>query len=83
MALCAYAQTADIAGTVTDPSNAAIPGATVAMTNISTGIAKKVETDQNGLYTFTLLTPGKYQLTVSKAGFETVTQQDVTLAARV
>ena len=76
---CALAQTADISGTVTDPTKAAIPGATVKIQNLSTSIEKQVDTDQNGLYTFPLLTPGRYQINVSKPAFQTVTQNDVTL----
>lgn len=69
--------TASISGTVTDPSGAVIPKATVTLHNDGTGADRTVQTDGSGVYHATLLTVGNYTLTVaadrnsspSKAGF--------------
>lgn len=65
-----------LAGTVTDPSGAAIPGAHVTFTNSATGIASQVATSSVGLYTATLA-PGRYTVTVDAAGFQKFTETNV------
>lgn len=60
----------DIAGTVTDPSGAAIVGAKVTATNQETGAVATVTTSTTGAYRFSLLTPGTYGLAVSAKGFK-------------
>ena len=60
----------DIAGTVTDPSAAAIVGASVTLVNKSTGAKKVVKSGAHGEYRIPLLQPGDYDLSVSAAGFE-------------
>lgn len=66
-----------IAGTVTDPSEAVIGGATVTVTNLGTGVVSKVETGSGGNYTVPFLKPGRYQITVEKAGFKTSVQSGI------
>src|SRR5580658_6299615 len=68
----------DIAGTVTDPSGAAVPGATVTATDTATGTVKVVKTGDAGAYRVSLLQPGAYTLSVTDAGFRT-TQLNVTV----
>lgn len=68
----AYAQTnisGDLAGTVTDPSGASIVGATVTVTNKSTGGVSQTKTNSTGGYRVSLLKPGEYTLRVSSPGF--------------
>jgi hypothetical protein len=60
---------ASLRGTVTDPTGAVIPGATVTLTSKDTGQAKAVESDGSGLYTFNALAPGNYRVTVERQGF--------------
>ena len=64
----------DIAGTVNDPSGAAIPGATVTATNTGTGLVKTVTTGGAGDYKIGLLQPGQYTVKISAPGFQTVQQ---------
>ena len=64
----------DIAGTVTDQSNAAIPGATVTATNNGTGSVKTVTTGTAGDYHLGLLPPGQYTIKVAAKGFQTTQQ---------
>lgn len=69
----------DIAGTVTDQSGAAIPGASVTVKNTDTGLTKAVKTGGAGDYHIGLLQPGPYTVTVAAAGFQS-TQQGTTVA---
>jgi len=88
------AQTAtsgQITGNVTDPSGAAVPSATVTVTNVGTGETRTVTTSEEGNYTLANLAVGTYRLTVSKSGFKetavsnvvvnvaTVTSQNIAL----
>jgi hypothetical protein len=70
---------ADIVGSVTDANGAAIPGATVTVTNINTGQERKVTTDDDGNYRVLLLDIGNYKVSVSKDGFKTSVQENVKL----
>jgi hypothetical protein len=79
----AYAQasyTAQLRGTVFDPTQAVINGAKVTITDDGTGIAATGTTDGLGHYIFTGLRPTTYTLKVEASGFETVVQKNVILA---
>ena len=60
-----------ITGTVTDSSGAAIPGASVTVTNTATSGTRNTTTNAEGLYTFPSLPPGTYELKVELQGFKT------------
>src|SRR5689334_15826311 len=76
----AYSQaTATIVGTVTDPTNAAVPNATVTITNTDTGIVRTTTTNATGNYTATQLPIGHYNVKVVLAGFKTFEQTGITL----
>ncbi|MFB3903138.1 MAG: carboxypeptidase regulatory-like domain-containing protein [Acidobacteriota bacterium] len=64
-------QDSSIQGVVTDTSKAMIPGAEVHVTNVQTGITKKVLTNEVGLYLVPLLKEGQYKVTCQMAGFNT------------
>lgn len=69
----AFAQTVisgDVAGTVTDPSGAVVPNATVVAKSLDTGAVKSVVTSVTGTYRFSLLKPGQYAITVNAPGFQ-------------
>jgi hypothetical protein len=81
----------DIAGTVTDPSGAAVVGAKVSATSKDTGATAATVTSTTGAYRFSLLKPGLYTLAVSAPSFKAatatvsvsvgqITTQDVKLA---
>jgi Carboxypeptidase regulatory-like domain/TonB-dependent Receptor Plug Domain len=71
---------ATLTGRATDPSGAAIPGATVVVAqNGVNGVSRTVRTDAHGSYTVTNLAAGNYNVTVTAPGFETYTAKDVTL----
>jgi len=61
----------DIAGSVTDPTGAAIPGATVTILNIGNGVSHTITSNSGGSYRASLLTPGQYKVTITSAGFDT------------
>ena len=60
----------DIAGTITDSSGAAVPGAKVTARNTGTGQAKEVTTSGAGNYRISLLQPGRYTVTATADGFQ-------------
>ncbi|HEU4981153.1 MAG TPA: TonB-dependent receptor [Acidobacteriaceae bacterium] len=61
--------TGAVSGTVTDPSGAVVPGATVTATDIATGVHTTTKTNNDGAYSIRFLTIGNYNVTVSANGF--------------
>ncbi len=59
-----------VVGTVTDKSGAAVPEATVLITETQTNDTRTVQTNEGGNYTVSTVPAGTYQVNVSKAGFE-------------
>ena len=59
------ASTGTIAGQVTDASNAAVGGATVALVDTATNAQRTTTTNDSGRYLFADVVPGRYVLTVS------------------
>jgi hypothetical protein len=70
---------ATLTGSVTDPSGAAIPKAQVTVTDIATGVARKITADTAGLYSAPNLLPGTYQVSVTAPGFATEIRSGITL----
>ena len=69
--VAAYAQTTGtIVGTVRDNTGAAIPGATITITDMNKGTIVKYTSDATGAYDAPLLIPGTYSVAVEKEGFE-------------
>ncbi|HYG79489.1 MAG TPA: carboxypeptidase-like regulatory domain-containing protein, partial [Pyrinomonadaceae bacterium] len=66
-----------LTGTVTDPNGAALPGATVEIRNVETNVANTATTNEEGNYSFPLLNPGRYTLTVTSQGFATATRENI------
>src|SRR5262245_41007910 len=63
-----------ISGTVTDPNNAVVKGATVVLQNSVTGYRRTATTDSGGEFRFTDVPPNNYQLTVTASEFNTASQ---------
>jgi Carboxypeptidase regulatory-like domain len=57
---------ASLSGRVTDPSGAAVSGATVTATDLGTGIVRTAVTDQSGMYQLLSLLIGRYELRAKK-----------------
>jgi hypothetical protein len=64
--------TGTVAGTITDPSGAVVPGAAVTLTDPSTGTTRTAEANATGRYFFADVPPGTYSISASKEGFSTV-----------
>jgi hypothetical protein len=62
--------TSAIVGQVTDATNAAIPGATVTITNRETSLQRIAKTDDEGRFNFPQLKPGTYSVKVEAEGFD-------------
>src|SRR5271165_1897613 len=59
-----------ILGSVSDSSGAAVPGATVTIKNLDTGLTRTVTTSDDGTYGAPELPIGNYSVSVEKAGFK-------------
>ena len=70
-----------ISGTVTDATGAAVPAATVVLTELKTGVATTAQTHGDGLYVFSSLPPSAYKLDITTPGFKKFTQNNITLLA--
>ncbi len=79
-AVAAAQNTATLRGTVTDPSGAVLPGATVTVTNAGTRDARTAVSDERGGYTFAGLFTGTYQLKVELQGFKTYEASNIVLS---
>lgn len=68
----------DISGTVSDPTSAVVPNVTVNLTSLSTGAKQSTTTNPEGTFRFSLLKPGRYEISVNHPGFaKLVTNVDV------
>jgi hypothetical protein len=71
--------TGTIAGTVVDNTNAVVPGATVTITQASTGAVRTTKTNNVGYYIFQNVQPGTYTVSVTMQGFTTATFSNQTV----
>jgi Carboxypeptidase regulatory-like domain len=78
--VCALAQTAQVTGTIADPSGAVVAGASVVASNIATGVTTSAVSNSSGDYEVTSLIPGTYSISVSAPGFKKVTREGMKLA---
>ncbi|HYL37917.1 MAG TPA: carboxypeptidase-like regulatory domain-containing protein [Bryobacteraceae bacterium] len=68
-----------ISGIVQDPSGAAVPNATVRITNLETGLARTVTTNERGSYRAPSLPVGRYEVRAEREGFRTAVQTGISL----
>ncbi len=66
----AQGTTSRVTGTVTDNAGSAVSGASVTLTNEGTNVSLTTQTSDSGAYTFDLIQPGNYQVSVEKQGFK-------------
>ena len=71
----------EITGTATDPSGAAIAGAVIQISNAATGFKRETKVTEAGLYRFTLLPLGTYDLLAQAVGFADARRSGVTVNA--
>ncbi|HEY4382838.1 MAG TPA: carboxypeptidase-like regulatory domain-containing protein [Acidobacteriaceae bacterium] len=70
-----------INGTVTDPSGAIVPDASVTATNVATGTRTIRTATSSGYYVLSPLDPGTYSVSVVAKGFKTLTQENIVVNA--
>ncbi|MBZ5537315.1 MAG: carboxypeptidase-like regulatory domain-containing protein [Acidobacteriia bacterium] len=70
---------ATITGTVQDTSGAAVPGASVILSAVETGMTRTLLTNEGGNYSALSIPVGRYQLRVEKAGFKAFVRAGITL----
>ena len=80
-ALLAQTQRGQIVGEVTDPSGSVLAGAKLEALNQATGVRSETVSGANGVFTFTLLDHGKYNIKVAFPGFAATTLSGVEVAA--
>ena len=77
MSAAAQALYGSLVGNVTDESGAAIPGATVTITQSETNLSRTLVTDASGSFNAPNLLPGTYEIAVSLSGFQSFKAQGV------
>jgi hypothetical protein len=75
----AQAQTASVGGVIRDPTEQVVGGAKVALLDTQTGISHDVVTNDEGIFWFTNVPPGRYSISVERDGFKTIHIEDLTL----
>ena len=73
LAMQAQSATAKILGQVTDPQDALVPGATITVVNVDTGVQQTVKTSEKGGYLVPALPIGNYKLTATHDDFNSIT----------
>lgn len=66
-----------VTGTVTDPSGAVIPDASVIVKNLDTGVAVTLTTNGDGVFNLPTINPGRYSISAGVKGFKTSTRESV------
>src|ERR1051325_364723 len=77
VSLCAAWAQPSLRGTVTDPSGAAVPGATIQLRG--PGGERRVRTGNTGDYAFPALATGRYQVNIQARGFAAVQKKDLVI----
>src|SRR5271165_3919979 len=78
--LYAQGELASITGEITDSAQAIMPGVKVTVRNVDTNAGRTIETNADGYFTVTNLTPGNYELTAEKEGFHAFHETGIVLA---
>ena len=80
VSILSYAQTetGTIYGSVSDPTGAVVPSATIRLIDTDRGIKTEVATGNSGFYTLASIRPGHYQMEVEKSGFKLVRLTGIT-----
>jgi hypothetical protein len=75
----AQSATSSLRGTISDSIGAVVSGATITLSNQSTGFSRIVKTDDQGIYQILEVPPAAYVMTVAAQGFATVKRENVVL----
>jgi hypothetical protein len=77
--LRAQGLTGQLSGTISDATGAVLPGVTVVITNVGTGLRRETVTGADGAFLFPDLLAGTFDLTVTMQGFKTYEQKGIVL----
>jgi hypothetical protein len=66
-----------ISGTITDPSGAVVPKVELTLRAIATGEVANATSSPDGLYSFSNITAGAYELSAQSSGFQTFVQKGI------
>ncbi len=78
-AVCRADELAAVTGLITDPNGRSVPGVTVLITNLSTNVASRTVTNDEGIYRVPSLQPGIYRMTLDKDGFKSIVKSGIEL----
>src|SRR5713226_4621221 len=78
--LWAQVAAGEITGVVKDQAGAAVPGATVTVTNVETNRRRAVASSGEGVYTAPSLAPGQYRVDVELSGFKPIRRTGIRLS---
>ena len=81
--LAAAQSTSSLNGSVTDPSGAAVAGASITLTDPATGSKRSTSSNASGLYQFLDVPPGDYRLEANATGFAAIVVPKVTLLVKL
>ena len=70
-ALLAQSTLGGVNGTITDPTGAMVPGTTVTLSNVGTGVEVTGQSNASGFFVFVNVQPGNYTLLAEQTGFKT------------
>ena len=70
-ALLAQSTLGGVNGTITDPTGAMVPGTTVTLSNVGTGVEVTGQSNSSGFFVFVNVQPGNYTLVAEQTGFKT------------
>jgi hypothetical protein len=76
-AALAQSTTGSISGLVVDQSKSVLPGVTIAVTNVETGVQRSLVTDESGRYRALNIPPGRYRVRGELSGFQAVETAEV------
>ena len=75
----AQSTNAAVGGQITDEQGRVVPGVTVVLTNLNTGVTYQAKTNGDGFYNAPNLPPGIYRANVTKDGFKSIVKGDIEL----
>ena len=78
--ISAQAPVGTVNGTVTDPTGAILPSATITITNKATSVARTLIANEGGLYSAPALVPGDYEVRAELPGFRTLVRDAQVIA---
>src|SRR5712691_6887735 len=76
---CAQVATGNLRGTVSDSTGGVLPNCSVTITHTSTGLVRKVVTNEQGDFNAPSLPVGEYQIAIGLTGFQTKVLSGLTL----